>query len=82
MALYNMCDPDSAELFDHGGDHAVPRGKQTVNDLTDMVRDKGYFPSYMFQFTLAKVWILPRLGHLPQKLDSVPGSALDSVRGN
>lgn len=39
MALYNMCDPDGAELFDHGGGHTVPRGKQTVNDLTGMVRD-------------------------------------------
>jgi predicted esterase len=39
MALYNMCDPDSADLFDHGGGHTVPRAKQTVNDLAGMVRD-------------------------------------------
>ncbi|KAJ5127232.1 hypothetical protein N7448_008011 [Penicillium atrosanguineum] len=39
MALYNMCDPDSTELFDHGGGHIIPRGKRTVDDLTIMVRN-------------------------------------------
>ncbi|KAJ5091764.1 hypothetical protein NUU61_006634 [Penicillium alfredii] len=39
MALYNLCDPDSAELFDHGGGHVIPRTKKTVDDLTGVVRD-------------------------------------------
>lgn len=39
MALYNVCDPDTAELFDHGGGHVIPRGKQTVDDLADVVRE-------------------------------------------
>ncbi|KAJ5794051.1 hypothetical protein N7457_000650 [Penicillium paradoxum] len=39
MALYNMCDPDTADLFDHGGGHVLPRGKQTVQELTVTVRE-------------------------------------------
>ena len=39
MALYNLCDPDSADLFDHGGGHVVPRARQTVDDITTVVRD-------------------------------------------
>ncbi|KAJ5682199.1 hypothetical protein N7462_005364 [Penicillium macrosclerotiorum] len=38
MALYNMCDPDTADLFDHGGGHVVPRGKRAVDDLAVIVR--------------------------------------------
>jgi hypothetical protein len=39
MALYNLCDPDTADLFDHGGGHIVPRGKKILDDLTPIVRD-------------------------------------------
>lgn len=38
MALYNLCDPDSADLFDHGGGHVIPRGRDTIGDITDVVR--------------------------------------------
>jgi hypothetical protein len=38
MTLYNVCDPDQAEIFDHGG-HILPRGKQTVQELVDTVRE-------------------------------------------
>lgn len=39
MALYNLCGPDSAGLFDHGGGHVIPRARQTVDDITTVVRD-------------------------------------------
>jgi predicted esterase len=39
MALYNMCDPDTADLFDHGGGHVLPRAKHTVDELTSIVRE-------------------------------------------
>ncbi|KAF7592122.1 hypothetical protein BBP40_000670 [Aspergillus hancockii] len=38
MALYNVCDSDQAEIFDHGGGHILPRGKQIVQELVDVVR--------------------------------------------
>lgn len=38
MALYNLCDPDRAELFDHGHGHLVPREEQTVKELGKVVR--------------------------------------------
>lgn len=34
MALYDMCDPDSAELFDHGKGHTLPRDERTIGELT------------------------------------------------
>ncbi|OQD89871.1 hypothetical protein PENANT_c002G07261 [Penicillium antarcticum] len=34
MALYNMCDPDTADLFDHGSGHVLPRGKKILDELT------------------------------------------------
>ncbi|KAF7715367.1 Uncharacterized protein PECH_001433 [Penicillium ucsense] len=37
MALYNVCDSDAADLFDHGGGHIIPRDAQTVSELADMV---------------------------------------------
>ncbi|KAJ5628113.1 hypothetical protein N7490_010341 [Penicillium lividum] len=39
MALYNLCDPDTADLFDHGGGHVIPRSKETLTDLTEVIRD-------------------------------------------
>lgn len=38
MALYNLCDPDRAELFDHGHGHLVPREERTVKELGKAVR--------------------------------------------
>lgn len=35
VALYNMCDRDSAELFDHGKGHTVPRDMRTIQELCD-----------------------------------------------
>lgn len=34
LALYNMCDPDLAELFDHGNGHVLPRDDKTISELT------------------------------------------------
>ncbi|KAM4060954.1 serine hydrolase (FSH1) domain-containing protein [Hirsutella rhossiliensis] len=34
MALYDMCDKDSAELFDHGKGHTLPRDGRTIGELT------------------------------------------------
>ncbi|KAG5988680.1 hypothetical protein E4U43_004672 [Claviceps pusilla] len=34
MALYSMCDQDSAEFFDHGNGHFIPREPQTCEELT------------------------------------------------
>ncbi|CAG8887011.1 unnamed protein product [Penicillium egyptiacum] len=39
MALYNMCDPDSADLFDHGAGHLIPRKKQTADEIALVVRE-------------------------------------------
>jgi hypothetical protein len=33
MALYAMCDEDTATLFDHGKGHTLPRDAQTVQEL-------------------------------------------------
>ncbi|KAI0167250.1 duf341 domain-containing protein [Pestalotiopsis sp. NC0098] len=38
MALYNMCDEDTAEIFDHGKGHTVPRDRRTVHELGDAFR--------------------------------------------
>ena len=40
MALYNVCDPDTAILFDHAKGHALPRDKETVKELGDLIRDQ------------------------------------------
>lgn len=37
VALYNMCDEDSAELFDHGKGHTVPRDARTIKELCDAI---------------------------------------------
>jgi hypothetical protein len=37
VALYNMCDPDSAELFDHGKGHTVPRDAKAIKELCDAI---------------------------------------------
>jgi hypothetical protein len=38
MALYNVCDGDVAELFDHGKGHMIPRDAVTVKELSNVVR--------------------------------------------
>lgn len=38
LALYNVCDPDTAYLFDHAKGHTLPRDKDTVKELGDVVR--------------------------------------------
>ncbi|PSR82296.1 serine hydrolase FSH [Coniella lustricola] len=37
VALYNMCERTSAELFDHGKGHTVPRDARTIQELCDAV---------------------------------------------
>ncbi|KAF2732823.1 hypothetical protein EJ04DRAFT_302833 [Polyplosphaeria fusca] len=39
MALYNVCDPETAILFDHAKGHTLPRTKETVKELGDTIRD-------------------------------------------
>ncbi|KAI9147412.1 serine hydrolase FSH [Paramyrothecium foliicola] len=39
IALYNVCDPDTAYLFDHAKGHTLPRDKETIKELGDVVRD-------------------------------------------
>lgn len=39
LALYNLCDQDRADLFDHGAGHVLPREKQALLDLADVIRN-------------------------------------------
>lgn len=39
MALYNVCDPETAVLFDHAKGHTLPREKRLVKELGDTIRD-------------------------------------------
>lgn len=39
LALYNLCDQDRADLFDHGAGHVLPREKAALEDLADVVRN-------------------------------------------
>ncbi|KAJ5827161.1 hypothetical protein N7447_003924 [Penicillium robsamsonii] len=39
MALYNMCDPDKADLFDHGAGHLIPRDKQVTEEVAMVVHE-------------------------------------------
>jgi hypothetical protein len=39
LALYNVCDPDTAYMFDHAKGHTLPRDKDTVKELGDVVRE-------------------------------------------
>ncbi|KAH6664675.1 serine hydrolase FSH [Halenospora varia] len=41
MALYNVCDPDEALLFDHGKGHTIPRDAMTLRELGNAVRSLG-----------------------------------------
>lgn len=40
MALYNACEPDTAYLFDHAKGHTLPRDKDIVKELGDVIRDQ------------------------------------------
>ncbi|QPH02661.1 hypothetical protein C2857_006875 [Epichloe festucae Fl1] len=39
MALFGMCDEDSALLFDHGKGHTVPRDRRTLEELASVIND-------------------------------------------
>ncbi|KUI60985.1 UPF0483 protein C25G4.2 [Cytospora mali] len=41
VALYNMCEQDSAEMFDHGKGHTVPRDSRTIQELCDAIDRLG-----------------------------------------
>lgn len=34
MALFGLCEEDTAALFDHGKGHTVPRDARTIQELT------------------------------------------------
>ncbi|KAF7587146.1 hypothetical protein BBP40_007674 [Aspergillus hancockii] len=36
--LYDTCNVDNAELFDHGGGHIIPRNPRTLKELGDVIR--------------------------------------------
>lgn len=38
MSLYNLCDLDTAFLFDHAKGHTLPRDRETVKELGDTIR--------------------------------------------
>ncbi|KAH8900187.1 hypothetical protein GQ53DRAFT_709561 [Thozetella sp. PMI_491] len=38
MALFNVCEPDTAYLFDHGKGHMLPRDRETIKELGDIIR--------------------------------------------
>lgn len=37
VALYGICDEDTAILFDHGKGHTVPRDEVTVKELSEAI---------------------------------------------
>lgn len=39
MALYNVCDPDTAVLFDHAKGHTLPRDPSTIGELVEVIKD-------------------------------------------
>ncbi|KAH9909897.1 serine hydrolase FSH [Xylariomycetidae sp. FL2044] len=38
MALYNVCEPDTAHIFDHGKGHTLPRDKEVIKELGNVIR--------------------------------------------
>jgi hypothetical protein len=42
-ALFDICDQDTAILFDHGKGHTIPRDTQTLKELSDAIR--GMIPT-------------------------------------
>lgn len=39
LALFNVCDPDTAAMFDTGRGHTIPRSGQVILELGNAVRD-------------------------------------------
>ncbi|KAK2790376.1 hypothetical protein FQN52_005644 [Onygenales sp. PD_12] len=39
LALYNLCEADSATMFDHGGGHVIPQEERTLRELAEAVRE-------------------------------------------
>lgn len=39
LALFNVCDPDTAAMFDTGRGHTIPRSGQVIIELGNAVRD-------------------------------------------
>ncbi|PGH05128.1 hypothetical protein AJ79_06876 [Helicocarpus griseus UAMH5409] len=39
MALYNICDPDTANIFDHGHGHTIPQGDRIQAELAEVIRE-------------------------------------------
>ncbi|KAI3002616.1 hypothetical protein CBS147346_5842 [Aspergillus niger] len=37
MALYGVCDPDTAVMFDHGKGHTIPRDPKTLKELAEVI---------------------------------------------
>ncbi|KAE8149581.1 serine hydrolase FSH [Aspergillus avenaceus] len=35
--LYEVCNADNSELFDHGGGHVIPRDPRTLNELVNVI---------------------------------------------
>lgn len=38
MALFSVCDDDTATLFDHGKGHTVPRDAKTIQELAEVIQ--------------------------------------------
>ena len=44
LALFSMCEEDTATLFDHGKGHTVPRDARTIKELASTLKcawDRG-----------------------------------------
>lgn len=41
VALYNVCNPKTALLYDHGLGHLVPRDAGDVSELAEIIREIG-----------------------------------------
>jgi hypothetical protein len=39
LALFNVCDPDTAAMFDTGRGHTIPRSGQVITELGNALRD-------------------------------------------
>ena len=37
--MYNICNEDTAEMFDTGGGHTIPRAGRIMEELANSVRD-------------------------------------------
>ena len=46
VALYNMCNQNSAVMFDHGKGHTVPRDSRTIQELCDSIDRLASYDKY------------------------------------